>query len=366
VTLAPGLIAYTRIATTRVDDHAVLVLHPISKDTPATLSRTVDLPASPPQQLTIKVGPEGGPEGDFVLSALANGVLLSQPVTVAKEAAPYRTLSFDLSALRGKKADLRLDFASGGKRSWHLESARCVWIRIEPSTSKAPTAAASKLEQELHAIIARRNEATAEATTPLISRYKEGLENVLKQATQAGDLDAAVRIREAIKGNLPRSSAESPFNRNMATLALQRDKAISVAISPINKRFNAETEALLKRATQANDLDAALKIRHAMAGNPTIAAAAPGLVELTKRGLEKKLVGMTFATETNDWLQRVTFAKDCVVIHNPDEKGKGRAATFKAVDGQTITYPWDGITMTIGFAPDLGSCVRGQVTYKRR
>jgi hypothetical protein len=165
--------------------------------------------------------------------------------------------------------------------------------------------------------------------------------------------------------------AESPFERELAQLTAQRDKEISAANEPINRRYKQAMEGLLRRATQANDLDAALKIRQA-SGDPASPAAtsstpasAPTKVALTKRGLENHLEGTTWVTDTNDWLQKFTFQKGSV-ISNPSKEGKGRTAVFHAVDGATIVYPWDGGQSTISFSPDLQTCTRGPIQYRRQ
>ena len=64
------------------------------------------------------------------------------------------------------------------------------------------------------------------------------------------------------------------FDRQLAELAAQRDKAIADASQPILVRYRAALDALLKKAMQANDLDAAVKIKAAIGGGPAPAAVA--------------------------------------------------------------------------------------------
>ena len=59
--------------------------------------------------------------------------------------------------------------------------------------------------------------------------------------------------------------AGSEYDRQLAELAAQRDKAIAEASEPINRRYQTSLEQLLRKATQANDLDAAVKIKNAIA-----------------------------------------------------------------------------------------------------
>ena len=67
-------------------------------------------------------------------------------------------------------------------------------------------------------------------------------------------------------------SAESQFERELKQISEQRNAAIVTAFEPINRRYQASLEQLLKRATQANDLDAAIKIRDALFRAPATTA----------------------------------------------------------------------------------------------
>ena len=55
------------------------------------------------------------------------------------------------------------------------------------------------------------------------------------------------------------TEAEREFDR----LTQERDKALASAAEPINRRYQSALDALLKKATQANDLETALKIKQA-------------------------------------------------------------------------------------------------------
>ncbi len=174
--------------------------------------------------------------------------------------------------------------------------------------------------------------------------------------------------------------AESPFERELSQLGQQREHEVSAAMDPINRRYKDALESLLRRATQANDLDGALKIREvlkqvsptgvpaaAAAVNPTpVAAAGAGAkVTLTKKGLEKQLEKTAWETPTNNWLHRFVI-EDGKVIHNPNDKGQGRSAQFHAMDGATIVYEWDGKPCTITFSADLSQCMRGTIPYRKK
>jgi hypothetical protein len=72
--------------------------------------------------------------------------------------------------------------------------------------------------------------------------------------------------------------AETPAERELKLLQNQRDKAIATASEPINRKFQAALEQLLRRATQSNDLETALKIKQELG---TTAAGATASTERT-------------------------------------------------------------------------------------
>ena len=63
--------------------------------------------------------------------------------------------------------------------------------------------------------------------------------------------------------------AETPTEREFKLLQDQRNKAIAAADEPINRRYQAALEQLLRRATQSNDLETALKIKQEMGASAT-------------------------------------------------------------------------------------------------
>jgi len=60
---------------------------------------------------------------------------------------------------------------------------------------------------------------------------------------------------------MPVSGMAADYDRDVAQLTAQYDKAVIEATYPITQRYKDALEQLLKKATQANDLDAAVKIR---------------------------------------------------------------------------------------------------------
>ena len=92
-----------------------------------------------------------------------------------------------------------------------------------------------------------------------------------------------------------RIHAESPYAREFQQLKDQRDKAASAALDPINRRYQTSIEQLLRRATQGNDLDTALKIKGEMSA-PTLTT--PGAAQSHKNSLKD----FTSAEEFGQWL----------------------------------------------------------------
>lgn len=62
--------------------------------------------------------------------------------------------------------------------------------------------------------------------------------------------------------------AQTDAARELARLQEQRGEALAAAAEPINRRYQQGLEQLLRRATQANDLETAMKIKAAIASLP--------------------------------------------------------------------------------------------------
>ena len=124
-----------RFSTTPEDGRRVLVLHPFSKDRPFSITRTLTLPASPAQQLSVRVAAIRVGGADWELRALANGQPLGAPEIIAENnpGGRFRTVSWDLSAWQGKQVTLRLEGWDGGARRTFYEQAYWAWIKVEPS-----------------------------------------------------------------------------------------------------------------------------------------------------------------------------------------------------------------------------------------
>jgi hypothetical protein len=81
-----------------------------------------------------------------------------------------------------------------------------------------------------------------------------------------------VIIALAIALTVSSAFADSPFDAELKELKSQHDKAITEVSEPIHRSYEESLEQLFRRALEANDLDAALKIRLQLAIVPTAAA----------------------------------------------------------------------------------------------
>ena len=73
-----------------------------------------------------------------------------------------------------------------------------------------------------------------------------------------------LRLVAAISLALPSLSLAGDAAGEFAQLTLDRDKAIAAAAEPVNRLYQTALEALQQRATQANDLDTAVRIKQAL------------------------------------------------------------------------------------------------------
>ena len=62
-------------------------------------------------------------------------------------------------------------------------------------------------------------------------------------------------------------AADSVLSRELEDLQKQRIRALADAAEPINRKYQASLEQLLRRATQASDLETAIKVKEAIAAN---------------------------------------------------------------------------------------------------
>lgn len=101
----------------------VMQTHPYSREKPATLDRTVDVPAGKKTTLSLWVAPDA--QGDWELRVLADGKELHRR-TVGPQGSGWKRVVVDLAPLAGKRAALRLENAANG---WSWETG--YWSDLE-------------------------------------------------------------------------------------------------------------------------------------------------------------------------------------------------------------------------------------------
>ena len=121
--------------------------------------------------------------------------------------------------------------------------------------------------------------------------------------------------------------AESAFEREFTQAREQRDKAIASAVDPINRRYQTTLEQLLRKATQANDLDAALKIQNEL---KSIRSVSPS-------------IDLRAAIEEKEWtwerpavFEWIKFKRDGTLQHQAGWNGTWKIAGPRSVN---ITTP---------------------------
>jgi len=113
--------------------HKVLVMHPFSPTQPATLTRTLTLPAASAMLLSARVAALAAPRSDWMLQAFADNIPIRPPQAIGDVPGQhFFTIAWDLTPWQGKTVTLRLENASGGAVPWLNEWSCWAWIRVEP------------------------------------------------------------------------------------------------------------------------------------------------------------------------------------------------------------------------------------------
>jgi hypothetical protein len=123
----------------------------------------------------------------------------------------------------------------------------------------------SPYAKDIDRLVKQRDSETAQAISPIQKRFDLAAQQLLRKATQAGNLDAANKITDAIK-NPPdlatlREEAQSPLDKEFFRLAEQREKDSATAVAPAQKRFDLAAQQLIRKATQAGNLEAANELK---------------------------------------------------------------------------------------------------------
>lgn len=122
------------------------------------------------------------------------------------------------------------------------------------------------------------------------------------------------------------SFAQSSFERELHKLTEERDKALARSSEPIQRKYKELLERLMQRATRDGDLDAAIKIKEAIAMIPTSILASkprPKTAQELREFLDETVWNISNKTPTGDVAYTLTFDKN---------------GTFKYSDGRIGAY----------------------------
>lgn len=92
--------------------------------------------------------------------------------------------------------------------------------------------------------------------------------------------------------------AESDSAQEFKRLDEEHQKAITAAIEPINRRYQESLEQLLRKATQANDLDTAVRIKEVIG---TLAQSAPSRNK-SSDAVSSSILGEWYWGEPKNWM----------------------------------------------------------------
>jgi hypothetical protein len=130
--------------------------------------------------------------------------------------------------------------------------------------------------------------------------------------------------------------AETDIGREMNQLQDQHTKAVAAATEPLKRRYQSALEQLLKRATQANDLDTALRIREQLTALGVAAVSPTTKTRYTKETLQQRLTTSEWSWSTKAGppdrsnYTRVTFTRDRFLM-----AGKP-ISSYKVIDSSTV------------------------------
>jgi hypothetical protein len=110
--------------------------------------------------------------------------------------------------------------------------------------------------------------------------------------------------------------AETAMARELKILGEIRDKAMATAAEPINRQYEQSLEQLLRRATQANELETATKIKAILESLPQVVA--------------KKLVGTWTIRASTGYSTDISFRADGTGTRTNNGKRRWR------IEGSTL------------------------------
>jgi hypothetical protein len=137
------------------------------------------------------------------------------------------------------------------------------------------------------------------------------------------------------------SDAQTSFERDLATLDEQHDKAIASAIEPIERRYQAALEQLMQRATLNTDLDTALKIKEKLS-------------TLRQQSLEAMRKGSAFV---GTW-QELEGGTLTVLADGTARHSNGAAATW-GIKENNMVFTWNNGAKHIFPSSQTGNALHG-------
>jgi hypothetical protein len=135
----------------------------------------------------------------------------------------------------------------------------------------------------------------------------------------------------------PACFAQSSFERDLTKLTEDRDKALVRVSDPIQRKYKESLEQLMQRATRNGDLDAAIKIKDAIAKIPVsiiVTKPHPKTAQELKEFLDGTIWEISDKTPTGKVLYTLTFNKNGTFIHS-----EGRTGIFE-VSGPNDFKMW--------------------------
>ena len=121
------------------------------------------------------------------------------------------------------------------------------------------------------------------------------------------------------------SFAQSSFERDLAKLTEDRDKALVRASDPIHRKYKELLEQLMQRATRNGDLDTAIKIKEAIAEIPAsilVTKPHPKTGQELKEFLDGTIWNISDKSPTGEVLYTLTFDKNGTFKHSDGRTGK--------------------------------------------
>ena len=109
-------------------------------------------------------------------------------------------------------------------------------IKTPQAAMPAEADQGSPYAKDVERLVKQRNSEAAQAIAPIQRRFDLAAQQLLRKAIQAGNLDAANKIKAAIE-NPPdlatlREEAQSPLDKEFLRLAEQREKDSAIAVAP--------------------------------------------------------------------------------------------------------------------------------------